>query len=163
MPEQLTLFARFCAPPPAPSSSAAAAGTHDLEAIRDRLNRRYFDGRLEVAIAWSRYGRPTRRRRGRRRRSTLKLGSWSPRDRLIRVHPVLDHPSVPELVVASVVHHELLHAELGQVIAGGRRRLHTPEFHRREREFEHHTEAHRWIRERLDELLRRRAQSAGTH
>lgn len=163
MSEQLSLFARLFEPPPEPLSTGLSA-THDLEAIRDRVNHRYFGGRLEVAIAWSRYGRPSgrRRRRGRARRSTLKLGSWSPRERLVRVHPVLDHPSVPELVVASIVHHELLHAEMGAelgevVIEGGRRRLHTPEFRRREREFEHHAEARRWIRERLDELLRRRA------
>ncbi len=159
-PEQLSLFARLTEPPPEPSP-APAATHHDLEAIRDRVNHRYFGGRLEVAIAWSRYGRPARRRRRRRfarRRSTLKLGSWSPHDRLVRIHPVLDHPSVPELVIASVVHHELLHAELEPVIAEGRRWVHTPEFRRREREFEHHAEARRWIREQLDELLKRRAQ-----
>jgi len=164
-PEQLSLFARLLAPLPEPSPTAPAAPTHDLEAILDRVNRRYFGGRLEVAIAWSRYGRPARRRRRRfrprgPRRSTLKLGSWSPRDRLVRIHPVLDHPTVPEYVVASVVHHELLHAEMGQEIVAGRRRLHTPEFRRREREFEHHEKARRWVRERLEELLKRRSEAA---
>ena len=163
-PEQLSLFARIFQPPAAPTS-APSTPTHDLESIRDRVNHRYFGGRLEVAIAWSRYGRPARRRRrrlrpGRPRRSTLKLGSWSPRDRLVRIHPVLDHPTVPEYVIASVVHHELLHAELGLEIVAGRRRLHTPEFHRREREFEHHEKARRWVRDRLDELLERRSQAA---
>ncbi len=160
-PEQLSLFARLFAEPA--ERSAPPAPTHDLEAIRDRINHRYFGGRLEVAITWSRYGRPARKRRRRRlgrRRSTLKLGSWSSHERLIRIHPVLDHPSVPELVIASVVHHELLHAEMTPVVEAGRRRLHTPEFHRREREFEHHAEARRWIRERLTELLERRSAAA---
>ncbi len=136
-------------------------GVYDLEAIRDEVNRRYFGGRLQVAIAWSRNGRSrSRRPRRRRRRITLKLGSWWPHLRTVRLHPVLDHESVPRLVVASVVHHELLHAELEPEVRNGRRRLHTPEFRRREREFEGHEEARRWIRENLHRLARRRARLA---
>ncbi|HLE85082.1 MAG TPA: hypothetical protein VJG13_12140 [Thermoanaerobaculia bacterium] len=131
---------------------------HDLAAIRDEVNGRYFGGGLRVAIGWARNGRPHRSRRGqRRRRAILKLGSWSPEDRTVRIHPVLDHESVPRLVVASIVHHELLHAELEPEVREGRRRLHTPEFRRREREFAGHDEAQRWIERHLDELVRRRA------
>lgn len=130
---------------------------HDLEAIRDEVNRRYFGGRLRVEVAWSRNGRPQRRRR---RRIMVKLGSWSPRDGTVRIHPVLDHESVPRVVVASVVHHELLHAELEPEVRNGRRRLHTPEFRRREREFEGYEEAKRWIDRHMGELVRRRARLA---
>lgn len=131
---------------------------HDLEAIRDEVNRRYFGGRLEVAIAWSRNGRPRSRRR--RSRAVVKLGSWSPQDATVRIHPVLDHGSVPPVVVASIVHHELLHADLEPEVRNGRRRLHTPEFRRRERQFEGHQEARRWIDHHLDELIRRRSRLA---
>ncbi len=140
------------------ATGGRAGHVHDLEEIRDEVNERYFGGRLPVDIAWSRAGRPNAARRtGRHRgRSTLKLGSWSEEDGLVRIHPLLDHPSVPRYVVASVVHHELLHAELGTEVKNGRRRHHTPEFRRREQEFAEHEEARRWIREKLGELLKRR-------
>jgi hypothetical protein len=141
-----------------PTDTPAPSRVHDLPAIRDEIDRRYFGGRLRVAITWSRSGRP---RRGRRRgRATLKLGSWSPEDRTVRIHPVLDHESVPAVVVASIVHHELLHAALEPEVREGRRRLHTPKFRRRERLFEGHEEAQRWIRDNLDRLVRRRARLA---
>ena len=131
---------------------------HDLVAIRDEVNRRYFGGRLEVDIAWSRNGRPAaRRRRSRTGRAVVKLGSWSPQDRTVRIHPVLDHHSVPHVVVASVVHHELLHADLEPEVRNGRRRLHTPEFRRRERGFAGYEEARGWIDRHLNDLVRRRA------
>lgn len=149
----------------APDAGAPAGHVHDLEAILDHVNRCYFDGRIEASITWGRAGRPggrrrRRRRRGRTTRSTIKLGSWSSEDRLIRIHPVLDHTSVPSYVVASVVHHELLHAEMGTEVCGGRRRHHTPEFRRRERELPGHERARRWIREHMGELLERRARIA---
>ncbi|HSL81280.1 MAG TPA: hypothetical protein VLF66_00805 [Thermoanaerobaculia bacterium] len=154
--EQLSLV--FATPAPRPAAGRAPCGgrVFDLEAIRDEVNRRYFGGRLRVTIGWSRVGRPRRRRR----RITLKLGSWWPHLRAVRIHPVLDHETVPRVVVASVVHHELLHAELGTEVRAGRRRLHTPEFRHREREFEGHEEAQRWIRQNLHRLARRRARMA---
>jgi hypothetical protein len=77
-------------------------------------------------------------------------------DRLVRLHPVLDHASVPRYVVASVVHHEMLHAEMGVETRNGRRRVHPPEFRRREREFEEYERAKGWIEKNLGGLLRRR-------
>jgi hypothetical protein len=145
------------------ATGSPAGHVHDLEAILHEVNREYFDGRLDVEVAWSRAGRSRaagrrvrRRVRGRPRRSTIKLGSWSEEDRLVRIHPALDHPSVPRYVVASVVHHELLHAALGSEVRNGRRHHHTPEFRRREREFAEHERARRWIEEKLGELLKRR-------
>lgn len=137
-------------------SPEPGAHVHDLEAIRDEVNVRYFGGKHRVAIGWSKAGRP----RKRSRRRTIKLGSWSEDDRTVRIHPALDHPSVPRWVVESVVHHELLHAELGTEVREGRRRLHTPEFRRREREFERHDDARCWIDRHLGSLLRRRARLA---
>lgn len=156
-PEQLSLLFEAQAQAPRPAAERAPCGgrVFDLEAIRDEVNLRYFGGRLDVAIGWSRVGRPRRRRR-----VTLKLGSWWPHLRAVRIHPVLDHETVPRVVVASVVHHELLHAELEPEVRNGRRRLHPPEFRRREREFEGHDEARRWIDDHMGELVRRRARHA---
>lgn len=126
---------------------------HDLGSIRDELNERYFTGRLQVAITWG--GRPRAGyRRGRSK--TIQLGSYCWEDNLIRIHPVLDDAEVPRLVVAAVVHHEMVHAAVPPRLEGGRHRVHTPEFRRREREFEHLVEADRWLEKSLGRLLRRR-------
>jgi hypothetical protein len=134
-----------------------AGGHHDLALIRDDVNERYFAGRLRVGISWSK--RPRRRRR-RGRRRTLQLGSYCWDDNLIRIHPVLDHPEVPRLVVAAVVHHEMVHAAIPPRLLGGRRYVHTTEFRQREREFEGLEEADRWLDARLPALLRRRDRGA---
>lgn len=142
--------------------AAALGEVYDLTEIRDEVNRRYFGGRLDVAIAWSDVPSAPRRHKKRgRRRATLKLGSWVETDRLVRLHPVLDDESVPRYVVASVVHHEMLHAELGVETRNGRRRVHPPEFRRREREFEDHVRAKGWIEKNLGRLLRRRDRLRG--
>lgn len=145
--------------PRRPRSGLVAQGrTHDLAALRDEINRDYFGGRLEVAIGWSRGGAPGAARRRRTRGVSLHLGTWNERDRRVRIHPVLDHPSVPREVVAAVVHHELLHAELGAVVVNGRRYVHTAEFRRREREFADFEFAEAWVAKNLQDLVKRRRQ-----
>lgn len=127
--------------------------TYDLEEIRDRLVERYFDGRLEVAITW---GRRLPRRRTRRKQRSIQLGSYVAEENLIRLHRALDDPAVPRLVVESVVYHELLHAVIPAPRRNGRRRLHPPEFRRRELELEGIAEAEAWIDRHLFALLERR-------
>lgn len=137
---------------------------HDLRAIRDELLATYFrdaDGRPtlgRVAITWGNEAAAETARRARQRRAgsySLKLGSYSFEDRVVRIHPVLDGAEVPRYVVESVVHHELLHAALQPVLRNGRRYVHTPEFRRREREFRNHLRAERWIAEHLHALAHR--------
>lgn len=122
--------------------------TLDLEEVRDELDRRFFDGRLEVEITWSRVmpGTVCRNR-------SIRLGSWEADTGVVRVHPALDHPGVPRFVVESVVYHELLHADIPPEIRGGRRHVHTREFRRRERLFPRHGKARRWIKRHLQWLL----------
>ncbi len=129
----------------------------DLRELRDAVNDRYFDGELEVQITWGRRHSASARksRRTRRRRGcgfSIRLGSWDERHKVVRIHRCLDHPDVPRYVVESVVHHEMLHAAIPPVVVGGRRRVHTPEFRRRERLFERHEEANRWIEKNLEWL-----------
>jgi hypothetical protein len=123
---------------------------HDLRAIYDELNLHYFEGAVDVRIGWSRMGRPAGRRRKRR---SIKLGSYREHDALVRVHPVLDQHWVPRFFVAYVVYHEMLHHVLGIGTRQGRRRMHTPEFRRRERAFAAHVEATAWERQHLARLL----------
>jgi predicted metal-dependent hydrolase len=123
---------------------------HDLAAIRDTLNRRWFRGAIEPVITWGRWSSL----RGRRR--TIRLGSFDARENLIRIHPALDQAWVPRLFVEAVVHHEMLHAAMPAQESGGRRCLHGPEFRRRERELPAFTAAEKWLATNLHKLLRTR-------
>ena len=100
---------------------------HDLQAIFDQLNRERFDGKLEARITWG----PVATRR--RRRRSIKMGSFAVEDRIIRIHPVLDQPDVPSYFVAWIVFHEMLHGKHEVRRKDGRRRFHTKEFLEEER------------------------------
>ena len=78
---------------------------HDLQAIYDRLNAHRFDGKLEARITWG----PVSDRK--RRRRSIKMGSFAVEDRLIRIHPALDQAIVPEYFVSWIVFHEMLHGK----------------------------------------------------
>lgn len=124
---------------------------HDLLPILADLNAEYFGGALgDVLITW---GRRSSCPRGRERRS-IKLGSYSAVERLVRVHPALDKPWVPRYFVAYIVYHELLHHVVPEVRVGRRTILHPPEFLRREREFRHYERAVAWEHKHIDRLLR---------
>jgi hypothetical protein len=58
----------------------------------------------------------------------------------------LDDARVPEMVIASVLHHEMLHLYLG-VSEGpnGTQRFHTPQFRAAEKIFPGHAESEKWI------------------
>lgn len=122
---------------------------HDLVAIFDRLNVRYFDGDVHALVSWGR-----RTRSSRRGRQTIKLGSYTARDRLIRIHPALDRRWVPRYFVESVMFHEMLHHAMPHTRRAGRRMLHPAEFHERERELRQYERAMAWEKAHLARLLR---------
>ena len=126
----------------------AAGRHHDLRAIFDRLNSERFDGKLDARITWG----PVSARR--RRRRSIKMGSFAVEDRIIRIHPALDQPSVPEYFVAWIVFHEMLHGKHEVHRKDGRRRFHTREFLAEERTFSDYERAHAWEKANLDKLLR---------
>ncbi len=124
--------------------------THDLREIFDRVNETYFGARLgDVLITWGRRTRP-----GEAPRHTIKLGSYSAEERLVRVHPVLDKPWVPRYFVSYIVYHELVHHLVPPVRIGGQVILHPPEFMRRERQFRHYERAIAWEEAHIARLLR---------
>ncbi len=98
----------------------------DLAAVMASENTRHFGERVDAQITWGR--RPTRPPR-----TSIRLGSYCADDHLIRIHPHLDRPVVPDYLVRFVVFHEMLHADLG-IASGptGRRRIHPREFRERE-------------------------------
>jgi len=129
-----------------PVFAPPAGRHHDLRDALAAQDREHFGRTFHGRIGWSRA--PSTRVRKR-----IRLGSWSQEHRLIRVHPALDAASVPAFVIGYVVFHEMLHAELGAVVAGGRRRFHTREFRRRERAHPDYLRAEAWIEANRDELL----------
>ncbi|HEY5937715.1 MAG TPA: hypothetical protein VIU61_23870 [Kofleriaceae bacterium] len=132
----------------APTTVIFTAGeNHDLRQIYDDLNARYFENKIDAAITWgARTGRP-------RRRNSIKMGSYSVEDRLIRIHRSLDRAFVPRFFVEWIVFHEMLHQVHDIRVKNGRREFHSKEFLADEAQFEHYDEAKVWERRHLDALL----------
>lgn len=123
---------------------------HDLERILQEVNARYFSGVVtDVQITWGNRTRPRSQAR-----QSIKLGSYSSAERLIRIHPVLDAEWVPRYFVTYIVYHELLHHLIPPVRQGSRTVLHTPDFLRLEQEFKHYERALAWEQKHMRRLLR---------
>jgi len=129
----------------------ARGDVHDLQAILEEVSERYFGGSgLDVLITWGRRSRAS----ASGKRNTIKLGSYSAQERLIRVHPVLDREWVPRYFLSYIVYHELLHHLIPAVRVAGRAVLHSAEFLRREQEFRYYERAIAWERKHIGRLLR---------
>jgi SprT-like family protein len=125
-------------------------GTHfDLRALFNDLNERYFRGRLRrYKVVWG-------RRRKHRPREQFVFGTIQEEDRVIRINPALDQPFVPSWFLRYVLYHEMLHSVVpDEVLRGNRRRVHTEEFNRRERQFPQYRKARRWEADNLSRFLR---------
>ena len=121
---------------------------HDLRKIFDDLNTHYFKGSIRAKITW---GRNASRGRA---RHTVRLGSYTVEEQLVRIHPGLDQSWVPDLYLRWVVFHEMLHAALPIPVVNGRRRFHTADFAAAENRFEGLNDAKRWESRNLPALLR---------
>jgi hypothetical protein len=121
---------------------------HDLKEIFDRLNQRYFEGTLQAQITWG----PAVLRAQQR---SIKMGSFSVEDRIIRVHPALDRAEVPIFFVEWIVFHEMLHGRCEIRRSGRRRCFHPPEFLAQERQFADYQRASAWEKENVDRLFGR--------
>jgi hypothetical protein len=120
---------------------------HDLRQIYDELNVRYFEGKIDAAITWgARTGRA-------RRRNSIKMGSYSVEDRLIRIHRSLDRAFVPRFFITWIVFHEMLHQVHDIRVKNGRREFHSKEFLADEAQFEQYEQSRAWERRHLDALL----------
>jgi hypothetical protein len=132
---------------PRPVQAPQPRGRHfDLEVIYHELNQTYFANGVQARITWSR--RPPQRAR-----TSIRFGSYCARDRLIRIHRLLDQPFVPRYVIESVIFHEMLHQLIPRRRAHGRWCVHPPEFRQHERRFPHYQQAEQWQRQHLARLL----------
>ena len=127
-------------------------GRHfDLAVLFKHVNKQCFNNAVDAAITWGRM--PTQRRR-----RSIRFGSYSPEQHLIRIHPYLDQAFVPAYVVRYIVFHEMLHALLGiEESPNGRRRIHPPRFCQIEQSYPDYKRACAWIEDpaNLGRLLRR--------
>lgn len=125
---------------------------HDLAPLLDELNATEYDNAVTASITWGRMPPPRRRR-------SIRFGTYSPAENMIRIHPLLDQDFVPRYFVRYIVFHEMLHAFLGiEESATGRRRYHTAAFRRREEAFPDFGRAVAWqdAAKNLERLLGRR-------
>jgi hypothetical protein len=109
----------------------------DLQELFGLLNKQYFDGKIKATISW---GKKTSRWAVRKR----TLGSYSHHTNTIWINPALDRRNVPRYLVKFIVYHEMLHSVIPVETRNGRRRIHPPEFKRRERLFERYERVLSW-------------------
>ena len=118
---------------------AAHAGKyHSLQDIYRRLNRRYFNGQVEIErIGWG------------IRKSRARLGHYDPVHNTITLSPLLDSPSIPEFVLSYIVYHEMLHSVFEGASGRSAHRHHPPELRRAERAYPDFDKAKRFLRDYL--------------
>ena len=122
-------------------------GHHHLPSLADEVHRTYFFKQAPLCVKWG-------QQITRKRRRSIRLGSYNHYTHEIRIHPLLNSPSIPTFFIQSIIHHEYLHHILGA--------NHNRRFHAHERQFRYHREAKEWIRRNLFLLLglKRRAAAA---
>jgi hypothetical protein len=133
---------------------------HDLAMLSRELLEGAFatdfpDGDGAPLVTWG-------RRTQSRSRGSLRLGSYVPDDNLVRLHPVLDAPQVPDWFVRYVLFHEHLHAALPPRPGRGERWIHHgAEFRRREQRYPDYRRALAWEHDNLPALVRRARRKPG--
>ncbi|HEX9160808.1 MAG TPA: hypothetical protein VF980_03800 [Thermoanaerobaculia bacterium] len=114
---------------------------HYLQSLAAEVHRTYFLKYPPLPVRWG-------HQISRKRRRSIRLGSYNHHTSEIRIHPLLNAPHIPAFFIQSIIHHEYLHH-----ILGGN---HNRRFHAHERHFRYHREAQEWIRRNLFMLLGRR-------
>ena len=122
-----------------PKLASPQGRQHDLAALFDQLNTRYFGGELRRPhVGWS--------LRGWRR----QFGCYDPGPNQILLNRRMDRPGIPQFVVEYVLFHEMLHVKHPTRRSGCTLLSHSPEFRAEEKRFEQFTLA----RKVLDHLAR---------
>ena len=117
-------------------------GPHHLDSLAAEIHRTYFFKYPPLRVRWGHHI-------ARKRRRSIRLGSYNHVTLEIRIHPSLNSPRIPAFFIQSVIHHEYLHHVLGA--------NHNRRFHAHERQFRYHRESKEWLRRNLFGLLGLRA------
>jgi len=119
--------------------TAAQGRHHDLAELFDRINREYFEGRLQRPhVGWS------------MRNWRRQFGSYDPGPNQIVLNRRMDQPGVPQFVVEYVLYHEMLHVKHPTRRSGCTLVSHSPEFRAEEKRFAQFAVARKF----LDRLAR---------
>ena len=113
---------------------------HHLQSLASDIHQTYFSKYPPLPVRWG-------QQITRKKRRSIRLGSYNHHTAEIRIHPTLNSRQVPAFFIQSVIHHEYLHHVLGA--------HHNRRFHQHERQFRYHREAQEWIRRNLWLLLGR--------
>jgi hypothetical protein len=126
------------------------SGPHHLDSLAAEIHRTYFFRVPPLRVRW---GHSITRKR----RRSIRLGSYNHVTLEIRIHPSLNSPRIPAFFIQSVIHHEYLHHMLGA--------NHNRKFHAHERQFRYHRESKEWLRRHLWGLLglRRKREIPASH
>ncbi|HUP60530.1 MAG TPA: hypothetical protein VNA69_08955 [Thermoanaerobaculia bacterium] len=111
---------------------------HHLHSLAVEVHRTYFAKYPPLPVRWG-------QQISRKRRRTIRLGSYNHHTAEVRIHPILNAPQVPAFFIQSVIYHEYLHHVLGP--------KHNARFHKHERHFRYHRESQEWLRRNLWILL----------
>jgi hypothetical protein len=112
----------------------ARGRAHDLDESFERVNKKYFDGRLaKPSLVWN------------RTLTMRKFGHYQPGRDTLMLSISLDDARVPAFVIDFVMYHELLHKKHGAAPVNGRRQAHSPTFRADERLFTQFDEATRHL------------------
>ncbi len=111
-----------------------------LQSLAAEVHRTYFYKYPPLPVRWG-------QQISRKKRRSIRLGSYNHATAEVRIHPILNSRSVPAFFVQSVIYHEYLHHVLGP--------HHNRRFHQHERQYRYHRLSQEWIRRNLWLLLGR--------
>ncbi len=127
------------AAPPDQTKLQTRGTYYNLKTLRDEVNASCFKNQLDVSITWGQMPKKTRRR-------SIRFGSYSPHENLVRIHPLLDQQFVPEYFIRYIVFHEMLHAFVGiKHGKNGRRIIHSKKFLTLEQQYVDYERANAWM------------------
>jgi hypothetical protein len=118
----------------------------DVDAMFDRLNREYFDGKVTATVKW---GRDVKTQN----KSGFRYGSYDENKKLIRLHPRLKQDFVPIYVLELTLYHEMCHQFVPPYKKNGSWQSHHPEFKRKEKEYRNFKDARNWEKNNWHKLL----------
>ena len=113
-------------------------GHHHLPSLAAEVHNTYFVKVPPLRVRWG-------QQIARKKRRSIRLGSYNHVTGEIRIHPFLNSQAIPAFFILSIIHHEYLHHTLGA--------NHNRRFHNHERQFRYHRESKEWIRRNLSILL----------
>ncbi len=104
--------------------TTAVGDVYNLDEVFEEVNRRFFFGLLgRPVLTWSNH------------EARRLLGHYDAAHNTIMVSRVFDRPQVPRLAIEYLMYHEMLHLKHPVKVRGGRRCVHSREFHAEERLF----------------------------